>query len=53
MKRFLFIVIVFLVVISIIGCSKNGAYSSEEAIKRGDVVYQNEVDNLEKFLNNS
>ena len=49
MKRFLFIVIVFLVVISIIGCSKNGAYSAEEAIKRGDVVYQNEVDNLEKF----
>jgi len=33
----------------IIGCSKNGAYNSEEAIKRGDIVYQNEVVNLERF----
>jgi hypothetical protein len=41
--------ILFLFVISIIGCSKNGAYGSEEAIKRGDVVYQNEVVNLERF----
>ncbi len=49
MKRFLFIVIIFLVAISIIGCSKSGAYGSEEAIKRGDVVYQNEVVNLERF----
>jgi hypothetical protein len=48
-KRFLFIVIIFLVAIGIIGCSKSGAYGSEEAIKRGDVVYQNEVVNLERF----
>lgn len=41
--------------IGIIGCSKSEAYGSEEAIKRGDIVYQNEVVNLErfeKFLNN-
>lgn len=44
-----YIFVVFFVVISIIGCSKSGAYGSEEAIKRGDVVYQNEVVNLEKF----
>jgi hypothetical protein len=48
-NRFLFFVISFLYVISIIGCSKNGAYGSEEAIERGDVVYQNEVVNLERF----
>ena len=47
MKRFIFIII--LVAISIIGCSKSGAYGSEEAIKRGDVVYQNEIVNLERF----
>lgn len=49
MKRFLFIVIVFWVAISIVGCSKSGAYGSEEAIKRGDVVDQNEVINLKRF----
>jgi len=48
-KRFILIVIIFLAAISIIGCSKSGAYGSEEAIKRGDVVYQNEVVNLERF----
>ena len=47
MKRFIFIII--LVAISIIGCSKSGAYGSEEAIKGGDVVYQNEIVNLERF----
>lgn len=49
MSRFLFVVISFLFVISITGCSENEAYGSEEAIKRGDVVYQNEVINLERF----
>ncbi|HWL22581.1 MAG TPA: DUF4362 domain-containing protein [Ureibacillus sp.] len=49
MKRFILIVIIFLAAISIIGCSKSGAYGSEEAIKRGDIVYQNEVVNLERF----
>ncbi|MEC2076298.1 DUF4362 domain-containing protein [Metabacillus fastidiosus] len=49
MKSYLFIVILLFVAISISGCSKSGAYGSEEAIKRGDVVYRNEVVNLEKF----
>jgi len=31
------------------GCSENMAYGSEEAVKRGDVVYQSEVINLERF----
>ncbi len=49
MNRFLFVVISFLFVFITTGCSKNGAYGSEEAIKRGDIVYQNEVINIEKF----
>ncbi|WP_445492576.1 DUF4362 domain-containing protein [Niallia sp. 03133] len=49
MKRFLFAVILFLIVVSILGCSRDGAYGSEEAIKRGDIVYQNEVVHLERF----
>jgi hypothetical protein len=49
MKRFLLIVILLSLVMNTIGCSLNGAYSSEEAIKRGDVVYQVEVANLERF----
>ncbi|MGE6486948.1 DUF4362 domain-containing protein [Paenisporosarcina sp. NPDC076898] len=55
MKRLLVIVIAFFVAITIIDCSKSTAYGSEEAIKRGDVVYRNEVHNLgrfEQFLNN-
>jgi len=35
-------------VVSTIGCS-NRAYNSEEAIKRGDIVYQAKVSNLERF----
>jgi hypothetical protein len=49
MKKVLFVAISLLVVVGIIGCSKNRAYDSEEAIKRGDVVYQNKVVNLERF----
>ncbi|WHY77277.1 DUF4362 domain-containing protein [Neobacillus sp. WH10] len=49
MKKFIFIVIISLVAIGIIGCSKSEAYGSEEAIKRGDIVYKNEVVNLERF----
>ncbi|WP_075980134.1 DUF4362 domain-containing protein [Bacillus massilinigeriensis] len=55
MDKLLFLVISCLFVISVTGCSENEAYGSEEAIKRGDVVYQNEVINLERFeqfLNN-
>lgn len=47
MKRYIFIII--LVAISIIGCSKSEVFGSDEAIKRGDVVYRNEVVNLERF----
>jgi hypothetical protein len=36
------------ILVSIIGCS-NRAYNSEEAIKRGDIVYQAKVANLERF----
>ncbi len=50
MKRFLLIMLLFSIVISTMGCS-NGAYSSEEAIKRGDIVYQVEVANLDRFEN--
>lgn len=31
------------------GCSNNKAYGSEEAIKKGDVVYQNKVHNFKRF----
>ncbi|WHY27775.1 DUF4362 domain-containing protein [Bacillus wiedmannii] len=48
MKRFLLIMILLLIVISTIGCS-SGAYSYEEAIKKGDIVYQVKADNLERF----
>ncbi len=48
-SRFLFFAISLLLVMSMIGCSQNEAYGSEEAIKRGDVVYQSEVINLERF----
>lgn len=49
MEKFIIIVIISLVAIGIIGCAKSEAYGSEEAIKRGDIVYQNEVVNLERF----
>ncbi len=49
MKRFLLIVMLLSLVMNTIDCSKNRAYSSEESIKRGDVVYQVEVANLERF----
>ena len=48
MKKFLLIMILLSIVISTIGCS-SGAYSSKEAIKRGDIVYQVKVANLERF----
>lgn len=48
MNRFLLAKMIFSVVISTIGCSKE-AYSYDEAVKRGDVVYQSEVDNFERF----
>lgn len=49
MERYLFVIISFLIIISISSCSKNKGYGSEEAIKRGDVVYQNKVVNIERF----
>ena len=49
MDKFLFLFITCLFVISVTGCSENEAYGSEEAIKRGDIVYQSEVINLERF----
>ncbi|MFJ5717842.1 DUF4362 domain-containing protein [Neobacillus sp. NPDC093127] len=50
MKRFLLAMMFLSIVISTIGCSSSGAsYSSEEAIKRGDIVYQREAANLERF----
>lgn len=36
-------------VISMISCSKNEGYGSEEAIERGDIVFQNRVVNMERF----
>jgi hypothetical protein len=49
LKRLIFSVILFWVVIGIIGCSQSEAYGSEEAIKKGDIVYRKEVFNLERF----
>ncbi|MEH7225390.1 DUF4362 domain-containing protein [Bacillus sp. JJ1566] len=43
------LVIILLVVLSCMGCSKEGGYGSEEAIERGDVVYRNGVANYVKF----
>lgn len=34
---------------SMAGCSENEAYGFEEAIKRGDIVFQSEVINVERF----
>lgn len=48
MKRVLFTMILFSLSGSIVGCSDKG-YDSEEAIKRGDIVYQDEVANFERF----
>ncbi|MBB6447854.1 DUF4362 domain-containing protein [Bacillus benzoevorans] len=55
MDKFLILVTSCLFIISLTGCSENETYGSEEAVKRGDVVYQSEVVNLERFeqfLNN-
>lgn len=49
MQKFIFLVISCLFVIGLTGCSENEAYGYKEAIKRGDVVYQSEVINLERF----
>lgn len=49
MKRFPLIIILLTIVFSNIGCSNNRVYSSEDAINRGDIVYQVEVANLERF----
>jgi hypothetical protein len=45
----IFLIVISLVVLTINGCSQNEAYGSEKAIKKGDVVYLNEVFNIEKF----
>ena len=46
-SRFIFLVLSLL--LFMMGCSQNEAYGLDEAIKRGDVVYQSEVINLERF----
>ncbi|KGR91706.1 hypothetical protein CD30_03770 [Ureibacillus massiliensis 4400831 = CIP 108448 = CCUG 49529] len=54
MNRFLLATIIILTLFSATGCS-SGAYSYDEAIKRGDIVYQVQVENFERFelfLNN-
>lgn len=53
-SRTLSIVTLLFVFFVMTGCS-NGAYSYEEAVKRGDIVYQVDVENVsrfEEFLNN-
>ena len=64
MRRSLLGLCLIFVVLFILGCSnvanfsevvKSGAYSYEEAVKRGDIVFQAEVENFERFeqfLNN-
>ncbi len=47
-KKILLTVTLPFIVMGTFGCS-SGAYSYEEAIKRGDVVYQVDVANLDKF----
>jgi hypothetical protein len=49
MKGLILVMFAVLVVTNVTGCSKSSAYGSEEAINRGDVVYQNEVFNLNRF----
>lgn len=48
-NKFLIMAIAFILVMSLNGCSEDEAYGSEEAIKRGDIVYQSDVINLERF----
>ncbi|MGE8205621.1 DUF4362 domain-containing protein [Heyndrickxia sp. NPDC080065] len=52
MRKF-YIILLFIIVFSMSGCSSG--YGLEEAIKRGDIVYQNKVynfDRFEQFLSN-
>ncbi|WP_158598381.1 DUF4362 domain-containing protein [Falsibacillus albus] len=48
MNKFISTLTIILIVITTFGCS-NGAYSYDKAVKRGDVVYQSKVDNLDRF----
>lgn len=48
MNNYLLAVMSVSFVMGIIGCSKEG-YSSDEAITRGDIVIQSEVENFERF----
>ena len=56
MKKLFFAVILFLIVITAFGCSNNKGYSSKEAVKRGDIVYQQSkvahLTRFEQFLTN-
>ncbi len=48
MKRLFFVAVLLLLASSLVGCN-NSAYSHQEAIKKGDVVYLNGVYNFERF----
>ena len=56
MRNLAFIGILSILCISLIGCSSSGAYDSEEAIKRGDVVLtpleDYNLETFERFLKN-
>ena len=56
MRNLAFMGILSILCISLIGCSSNGAYDSEEAIKRGDIVLtpleDYNLETFERFLKN-
>lgn len=51
MGRWYFKIIMLILILTIIGCSKkeNGKYSYEEAMKKGDFVFQSDVENFDRF----
>lgn len=48
MAKFLFGSLL-LFIICLFGCSKNDEYNEEEALRRGDIVYQNKVKNIKRL----
>ena len=49
MNRILIVFVLLLLAIGGVGCSQNKSYGSEEAIKKGDVVFTHKVFNVERF----
>lgn len=51
MGRYFFKSFLLIIFFTIAGCSneKSGEYSYDEAIKKGDIVFQSDVENFDRF----